>query len=168
MSAAPSHAQRPQVAQRARELFRERLGSIHRDTDRVFALLMALQFLAGLALATLVPAPSEARPHVNLYLALFLGGALSSIPILLALARPGERLTRHVVAVSQMLWSALLIHLTGGSIESQFHVFGSLALLAFYRDLSVLATATAVVVAGYLLRGMYLPLSVYRVLAASP
>ena len=36
-------------------------------------------------------------------------------------------LTRHVVAIAQMLMSALLIHLTGGRIETHFHVFGSLA-----------------------------------------
>jgi hypothetical protein len=32
-----------------------------------------------------------------------------------------------------MLWSALLIHLTGGRIETHFHVFGSLGILAGYR-----------------------------------
>ena len=37
-----------------------------------------------------------------------------------------------------MLMSALLIHLTGGRIETHFHVFGSLAILAFYRDWRVL------------------------------
>ena len=30
--------------------------------------------------------------------------------------------------------SALLIHLSGGRIETHFHIFGSLAFLAFYRD----------------------------------
>ena len=49
---------------------------------------------------------------------------------LLALTRPGRASTRHVIAVGQMLTSALLIHLTGGRIETHFHVFGSLAFLA--------------------------------------
>ena len=40
--------------------------------------------------------------------------------------------------------SGLLIHLTGGRLESHFHVFGSLAFLAFYRDIRVLGTATVV------------------------
>jgi len=43
-------------------------------------------------------------------------------------------LTRHAIAVGQMLCSALLVHLSGGRIETHFHVFGSLAFLAFYRD----------------------------------
>jgi len=36
--------------------------------------------------------------------------------------------------------SALLIHLSGGRIETHFHVFGSLAFLAFYLDWPVLIT----------------------------
>ena len=62
-------------------------------------------------------------------------------------------------------WSALLIHLTGGRIETHFHVFGSLAFLAFYRDWRVLIPATVVVAADHLLRGLYFPQSVYGVLA---
>jgi hypothetical protein len=41
--------------------------------------------------------------------------------------------------------SALLIHLSGGRIETHFHVFGSLAFLAFYLDWRVIITATVVV-----------------------
>ncbi len=64
------------------------------------------------------------------------------------------------------LMSALLIHLTGGRIETHFHVFGSLAILAFYRDWRVLISASAVVYVDHLLRGMLWPQSVYGVLAA--
>ena len=41
-----------------------------------------------------------------------------------------------------MLMGALLIHLTVGRIETHFHVFVSLAILAFYRDWRVLIPAT--------------------------
>lgn len=59
--------------------------------------------------------------------------------------------------------SALLIHLTGGRIETHFHVFGSLAFLAFYRDWRVLVPATLTVSAEHLLRGLFWPESVYGV-----
>jgi hypothetical protein len=62
-----------------------------------------------------------------------------------------------------MLSSALLIHLTGGRIETHFHVFGSLAFLAFYLDWQVILTATIVVAADHFLRGIYWPESVYGV-----
>ena len=53
--------------------------------------------------------------------------------------------------------SALLIHLTGGRIETHFHVFGSLAILAFYRDWRVLIPATVVVALDHMLRGLFWP-----------
>jgi signal transduction histidine kinase/CheY-like chemotaxis protein len=67
-----------------------------------------------------------------------------------------------------MLMSALLIHLTGGRIETHFHVFGSLAFLAYYRDWRVLLPATVVVAADHFVRGVYFPQSVFGVLTASP
>jgi len=70
-------------------------------------------------------------------------------------------LTRHIIAISQMLMGALLIHLTGGRIETHFHVFGSLAFLAVYRDWRVLITASAVVTIDHLLRGAFWPESIF-------
>jgi PAS domain S-box-containing protein len=55
---------------------------------------------------------------------------------------------------------------TGGRIETHFHVFGSLAFLAFYRDWKIFGPATFVVAADHLLRGIYWPESVYGVSAA--
>jgi PAS domain S-box-containing protein len=85
----------------------------------------------------------------------------------LAMTRPGRPTTRYVVAVGQMMMGALLIHLTGGRIETHFHVFGSLAFLSFYRDWRVLVPATVVVAADHFLRGLFWPQSVYGVLTAS-
>src|SRR5262249_7554188 len=96
------------------------------------------------------------------------GGVLVSLPIALALLRPGMTATRHVIAVSQMLLGALAIHLTGGRIETHFHVFGSLAFLAIYRDWKVLMSASAVVALDHLLRGLYWPQSVYGVRIIEP
>jgi len=79
----------------------------------------------------------------------------------LAFNRAGATLTRHVIAVAQMLSSALLIHLCGGRLETHFHVFGSLAFLSFYRDWRVMVTGTVVVAADHFLRGLYWPESVY-------
>ncbi len=95
------------------------------------------------------------------------GGTIVSFPILLALIRPGSVATRHTIAVAQMLCSALLIHLTGGRIETHFHVFGSLAFLSFYRDYKVLLSATVIVAADHFFRGLYWPQSVYGMVLAS-
>ncbi len=110
---------------------------------------------------------AASRTHVHVWAAIFLGGAICLFPVLLVLLRPGEASTRYTIAVAQMLMGALLIHLTGGRIETHFHVFGSLAFLAFYRDWRVLVPATIVVALDHLLRGMFWPQSVYGVLVAS-
>jgi len=93
----------------------------------------------------------------------FLAGLLSVSPLFLTIRRPGRTLNRHCVAVAQMLMGALLIHLTGGRLETHFHVFGSLvAFLAFYRDWRVLVTGSAVVAVDHCLRGLFFPQSVLR------
>ncbi len=150
----------------------ERLSVLRSKTDRLFAVLMVLQWLFGIVAAfwisplTWAGTHSETHPHV--WSALFLGGILTLVPCGLVLLKPGSLLTREVIAVAQMLWSALLIHLTGGRIETHFHVFGSLAFLAWYRDWRVVVTATVVVASDHLLRGIFWPQSVYGVLSVAP
>jgi signal transduction histidine kinase/ActR/RegA family two-component response regulator len=150
----------------------EHQDRIYTQTSHLFAILMLVQWAAGVAAAVwLSPrtwAGAESRVHLHVWLAIFLGGAITSLPVFLALTRPAQVVTRHAVAVGQMLMSALLIHLTGGRIETHFHVFGSLAFLAYYRDWRVLITATLVVAGDHAARGMYFPLSVFGVLTASP
>ncbi|MBA3962354.1 MAG: PAS domain-containing protein [Chthoniobacterales bacterium] len=157
---------------RARSLFRENLHAIHCRADRLFAGLMILQWIAGIAIAVWISPRTwigaQSLVHWHVWAAIFLGGALASLPVYLALRQPGTVLTRHTVAVSQTLYSALLIHLTGGRIETHFHVFGSLAFLAFYRDWRVLATATAVVALDHATRGIFWPLSAFGTLTTSP
>lgn len=157
---------------RKAELFEESSNAIHKRADRLFANLMIVQWLAGIAAAvwispqTWIGATSHIHWHV--WAAVFLGGAITILPVFLAWKQPGQTLTRHVIAVAQMLSSALLIHLTGGRIETHFHVFGSLAFMAFYRDWRVLMTATVVVALDHMARGLFWPQSVFGVLATSP
>jgi PAS domain S-box-containing protein len=137
----------------------------------MFAVLMLVQWIAGIA-ASLWISPKTwtgqySQTHIHVWAAVFLGGAISIFPIILILTRSGHVATRYIVAIAQMLMSALLIHLTGGRIETHFHVFGSLAFLSFYRDWRVLLPATAVVAIDHILRGVFWPQSVYGVLAAS-
>src|SRR5690242_19028237 len=119
------------VAPRAAEIFSLRMRSVHERTDRMFAGLLAAEFAVGNLMAVLVSpltwAGESSRVHVHVWSALIVGGLIVSLPIVLALRHPGERLTRHCIAIAQMLMSALFIHLSGGRIETHFHVFGSLA-----------------------------------------
>ena len=155
------------VFKRAEAIFREHADAVSRRADRLFAVLMAVQWVAGIVVAiVLSPWAWEGKVrtvHVHVLAAVVLGGLLSGLPIALVLRRPGWIVNRYVIAVAQMLWSALLIHLTGGRIETHFHVFGSLAFLAFYRDWRCSCPATVVVAVDHLVRGMFWPESVYGI-----
>lgn len=157
---------------RAAEILAERLAQVHVRTDRWFAWLMLAQYLVGIVLALVISprtwAGTTSAVHVHVLAAVLLGGLIVSLPVSLAWWWPGQPLTRHVIAAGQMLTSALWIHLTGGRIETHFHVFGSLAFLAFYRDWTVLATAAVVVALDHWLRGLFWPQSVFGILTPSP
>ena len=153
------------IVQRAEERYRSRVLRLAEDTDRMFGWLMLGQWAFAIVLALVMSPPSLSGKggNLNFPLALGFGGLLASLPVYLAFRQPGRPATRHVIAGAQMLWSALLIHLTGGRIETHFHVFGSLAFLAFYRDWRVLLTATLVVATEHFLRGLFWPESVYGI-----
>ena len=153
-------------------LYRAYEDKVYRRTDRLFFLLMAVQWVVGILFAVIVSprawsgATSSTHPHV--YAAVLLGGVCCFFPMIAIWRLPGHVLTRHAVAIGQVCFSSLLIHLTGGRIETHFHVFGSLAFLACYRDWKILPTATVIVAFDHLLRGIWYPESVYGVAFSTP
>jgi two-component system sensor histidine kinase/response regulator len=160
------------VTGRASEILERRRSSVYRSTDRIFVILLIIQWLGGIAaagwLSSTAWAGSFAGVNVNLRAAIWLGGLIVVAPVVMAFLRPGAAATRWTIAVAQMLCGSLLIHLTGGRIETHFHVFGSLAFLAIYRDWRVLVVASGVVVVDHVVRGTLWPRSIFGVLAASP
>lgn len=157
----------PNTATRASELRKEQLAVRYRKVDRMFAVLLVVQYFAGIVAALLVSpyawSGKERVLHMHVWVAILAGAGIALLPVILAIFRPGTVLTRHVIAASQMLSSALLIHLSGGRIETHFHVFGSLAFLAFYLDWKVILTATVVVATDHFARGILWPESVFGV-----
>src|SRR5260221_6845316 len=155
----------PSAMDRAEQLFLEGRQRVFIKADRVFFWLLLGQWMFAIALALIVSpyawAGRNYALHPHVYVAVFVGGLINVAPIAMNLTRRGAFETRLTVACAQMLWSALLIHLTGGRIETHFHVFGSLAIVAFYRDVRVLIPATIVVAADHFFRGLYWPDSVY-------
>ncbi|MHA7630396.1 methyl-accepting chemotaxis protein [Corallococcus sp. M7] len=161
------HLSEADVSTRSRQRFQEQCLALGRRTDRMFVVLMVLQWLAGIAAAAFVSPRAwtglEGAVHFHVEAAVGLGLLFSAPPVVLALARPGRASTRHVIAVGQALMSGLLVHLMGGRLETHFHIFGSLALLSFYRDWRVLLTFSGVVVADLFLRGSLWPESIFGV-----
>jgi two-component system sensor histidine kinase/response regulator len=150
---------------RAQELLREHQHTIYVRSDRLFAALLIVQWLIALFLALWL-SPREwagvvSKTHIHVLAAGLLGATILILPLLLVYFRPGAAPTRHAIGIAQMLMGALLIHLSSGRIETHFHVFGSLALLAFYRDWRVLVSASALVGVDHFVRGILWPQSVY-------
>ena len=141
--------------------------NVCRHTNSLFARLLVLQWVAGIATSLwIAPRPwigTTSQLHPQLWKAVFFCGVVCSLPLLLIWRWPGHMLTRHAVAIAQMFISTLLIRLAGSRIETEFFVFGSLALLALYRDWRVLVTGSLVVMADQLLRGTFWPASVFGV-----
>lgn len=131
----------------------------------MFGLLMIFQWVAAVCAAVLVTPETwigtTQTSFEHVLVAVIWGAAISLVPVMLTVRSPGRSVTRHVVAASQMLFSAFLIHLTGGRTATHFHLFGSLAFLAFYRDWKVLVTGTFVVIADQLIRSQLFPLSIF-------
>jgi signal transduction histidine kinase len=132
---------------RSREIFDEQLASHRRRIDQLFLYLLVAEWLFGVVLA------ATFSPHVEL--AFVAGIVIDLPPILLILKRPGRAGTRDMVAIAQVLWSAMYIMITGGRIETHFHVFGSLAFIALYRDWRVIAIASATVLADHFLAHLW-------------
>jgi signal transduction histidine kinase/CheY-like chemotaxis protein len=162
----------PPATERADALYAADLDADRRRVDRLFVALLLVEWAGLIATACFVSplawAGDSAAAHPHVWAAAVLGGLVAALPIGLASAHPGSTATRHVIAIAQMLMSALLIHFMGGRLEAHFHVFGSLAFIALYRDWQVLAMASAVVAADHFLRNVYWPRSVFGVEYAYP
>ena len=151
--------------------FDKHMFETYSRVDKLFAFLMIMQWAGSIILALVVSpktwAGEASEPHIHLYAAIILGGLLTLMPVFMAFKRPGRMLTRHTMVTCQVLFSALLIHLTGGRIETHFHLFGSFAFIAFYKDWKVIITATVVAAADHAIRGIFWPQSIFGVVTSS-
>ncbi len=123
--------------------------------DSLLTRFLVIQWFAFLVLALVWHPTGSVDGRFSIFASRFLdililGGALLAAPIGMGLAWPGRRGTHYALALGQMGLSALLIHISEGSIEAHFHIFISLAVLAFYWDAQLLLMAAAVVFAEHL------------------
>ena len=165
----------PVVARDAQRLFQREHERVCRRTDRLISLVMTLQWPGAVVAALLIGSPHPSfrdcffpqwsslpvAAQAHLAAAIYFGGLVTVAPILLAWLRPGSRLTRHTMAACQMMMSGLMIHISGGRTETHFHVFGSLAFLAFYLDWPVLVTATGVFLVDHFIIGAFVPMALF-------
>ena len=138
---------------RAREVRHTVVAQLTVGTHRTFRILFAVQWPVALALAWNSALPGETR----VLFTLILGGMLCLPALLFARAAPYAWWVRHFMALCQIGWSMVFMWLLEGRSEAQFHMFVSLAFLAFYRDWRVLVTATLAAIAYPVMRIALLP-----------
>ncbi|MAS91860.1 MAG: hybrid sensor histidine kinase/response regulator [Verrucomicrobiales bacterium] len=139
-----------------------------RDThSQIFARILPLQWIACVIIAATISPRTwdgiQSSIHPHLIAAIFLGAIISLYPSYLVWRKRRGTSTRYIIAIAQMLMSALIIHLFGGRIEAHFHIFASLALIAFYRDNKILFLSATIVFLDHVLRGVFWPQSVFGV-----
>jgi hypothetical protein len=155
------------IVKRAEERYAADRRAVMVDTDRLFSKLLVAEWVVGIFVALVVSPYTWAGKtkvvNLHVWVASLLGAAIISLPLIMVHLRSGSVATRHVVVAGQALLTALLIHLTGGRIETHFLVFGSLAIMAFYQDWTVLLTAATITALDHLVRGILWPESVYGI-----
>jgi signal transduction histidine kinase len=108
---------------------------------------------------------SEIHPHV--VLSFLFGGCLTLVPWATIKFFPRAVFNSYLVTICQMAYSMLIIHFWQGRIEAHFHIFGSIALLACYRNPRIVILASVLAGVDHLVRGLYFPLSIYGVDSSS-
>lgn len=160
-----------EINKRTQEIFRLQQIEYFKKIDKLLGIVITIQWFVMLLVSYKVSpmawAGSYSSTNIHFWAALLIGGLISSLPVYSILVRPGEIQTRYFIAIAQILMSSLLIHLTGGRIESHFYTFVSLALLAFYADWKLLVVAATFAGADRFIRGVYWPQSIYGVVSAS-
>ena len=138
---------------RAREVRHEVVAQLTMGTHNAFRAIFYAQWAIAVLLAWLFAIPGDAR----LAITVILGGMLCVPANLFTKAAPLAWWTRHWVGICQIGWSALYLWLFEGRTEAQFHLFVSLAVIAFYRDWTLLLSAMTAAIAYPMIRMALLP-----------
>lgn len=152
---------------RAAAVFKAHQAGLRLKVSRIFAVLMLLQWAGCIAIAFAYSprawAGTVSSIHPHIWAAVGLGGALALPCTALLLSAPLAAITRYATCIVQVLFSSLLIHLMEGRLETHFHIFGSMAFIAMYREWRLLIAPTLVIAADHALRSAFWPQSVFGV-----
>lgn len=111
------------------------LQQINKQTDRFMRWVLLGSWLLSFVYASVYNTWIEA---------LVLGGLIIAPAFLLIHTRPGQSLTRHVVAVTLLLQVALHVQQLNGLVEAHFGFFVVIAVLFSYKDWTLFLTSTLV------------------------
>ena len=145
------------IEERAARVFLEHSKSIDARTDRVFAILAVLQWLVlcGLTLAPWTVSSSPGSQGSMAWIPLLIGTVGSGLSLIVAWRHPGHAANRFVIAASQAVWAVTFAHVAVGRVDMHAYIFGSLAVLTFYRDWRAIVFCSAVVAVDQAFPGVF-------------
>lgn len=160
------------ISQLAMERFESEKSEIFRRTNRLLAGALIVEWLGAVVAAVVISpmtwAGERGWTHPHVWGAILVGGIIVSLPAAIAFGTPrAHQGLRYLIAIAQMLMAGLIVHVTGGRLETHFMYFGVLAFLACYQDRSVLVVATLVAAVDHLGREFFWPQSIYGVMSTS-
>ncbi|GGF59617.1 methyl-accepting chemotaxis protein [Alteromonas lipolytica] len=81
----------------------------------------------------------------ELLIAFWLGLPIILLPLYLSFTNPESEISGHAMGIGTQLMTALHIHQAFGLIEMHFEIFALLAILAYFRNWKIIASATVVI-----------------------
>ena len=120
---------------------RTTLGVVVNKTNKLFFYLLVALFIESLVMATVYGTYAEA---------FLVGIPTLAISAYFIMQMPQASLTKHVVALSMLIFACLHIHQMNGLIEVHFELFIVLALLIMFRDWRVYISAVALIAVHHL------------------
>ncbi len=135
------------LSNESQRLYDRELTSVSSKTDRLFTAVMLLQWAAAVIIAVTLPATARFgadHRHIVIILAAATGAILTLATVVASAFKIALEQRRYVNAVAQILFSVLLVVLSGDPNGLQFHLYGSLVFIAFYLDWKVLLSASVV------------------------
>src|SRR5260370_8010169 len=89
------------IVKQASEFFAANQRTIYESTDRMFAVLMSIQWVAAIGAALWITPRAWigtfSQTHINVLAALFLGGAIILFPLIFAFVLPLQPGTHHLI-----------------------------------------------------------------------
>lgn len=132
------------------------ISNIRAEWDRRFTVFLWAHFIVSILLAFWYRTFEEA---------FLIGLPTALVPHLIVQRHAGTFLSRCVIGIAFMVYSALLIHQSRGVTELHFHIFVALAILGVYRDWRVIVTSAGAIAVHHatfaVLQAIGLPFYVY-------
>lgn len=106
------------------------------ESHKLFRVILIVQLVAAVVIGLITG---------ELMIAFWLGIPIIALPLYLSYSNPESEISGHALGIGSQLMTALHIHQAFGLIEIHFEIFALLAVLAYFRNWKMIASATVII-----------------------